>query len=186
MLFMWVPLHNKLYNSRVVRFWNVMVSWFCVRPGTSLRWLWRRIQKTMKHDPLSYIGLFVHSNFLGPSGPQVIVWSEVWRSQHFPPIRDSKFQWSWAFKLYCKVALNRQTLVPGDLVQHRLWRGLPPHAFGHGLSLSQYIHRTLFHAQMSGTPQHTFVPARRWGKISIPNSTSIKLVIFVMRLASSQ
>ena len=138
MLFMWGPLHNKLYKSRVVRFWHVVVSWFCVRPGTSsisyllrtsgykgkhldvladgaMRWLWRRIRKTMKHDPLSHVGLFVHSNFLGPSGPQVLVWSEVWQSQHFPPIRDSTFQWSWAFKLYCKVAPNRQTWYLGTL-----------------------------------------------------------------------
>ena len=39
-----------------------------------------------------HVGLFIHSNFLGPLGPQALVLSEVGRSQHFPPMRDFRFQ----------------------------------------------------------------------------------------------
>ena len=46
------PLYPKIYKeSRVVRFWRVRSSRFCVRPK-SLSWAWCKIRESMKHYPL--------------------------------------------------------------------------------------------------------------------------------------
>lgn len=63
-------------------------------------------QKPVNHETLSIahhveipVGLFIHSSFLGPLHTQALVDSEVGRSRQFPPMRDSRFQWSRALDL---------------------------------------------------------------------------------------
>lgn len=49
-----------------------------------------------------HVHLFIHSNFLSSLGSQGLVESEVGRFWHFPPMRDFRFGWLWALKLYGK------------------------------------------------------------------------------------
>lgn len=63
------PLWGEL-DAKPGRPWNIIHCRPCTTPGTAS----------------------IHSNFLGPLGPQAPVESEVGQSRHFPPTRDFRFQ----------------------------------------------------------------------------------------------
>lgn len=92
--FMWAFLQNYVILNQGL--WEFGVSW---SPGLSQSGRpWNLIHCMPRRIPCTVV---IYSNFIGPLGPQVLVGSEVGEFWHVLPMRDFRFQWSWAIQANC-------------------------------------------------------------------------------------